>query len=1084
MTTHLPLFLVLCPTLAAAVPESFPEANGLVRTLVAREPLVKNPISVSVDVDGTIYVTETTRRKAADLDIREFRQWIPNDLSHTTVEDKLAFFRKAITPEAIKDHPSLKDHNKDGKIDSRDLTAFTEKIIRLTDNDGDGVMDGSGVFAADFNTEVTGIAAGVFAWRGDVFTTIAPDVWKLRDSTGDGKADQRESIVHGFGVHIAYAGHDMHGLIRGPDGRLYWSIGDKGTNVVSKEGKRWAAPHEGAVLRCYPDGSGFEIFARGLRNPQEIAFDDYGNLFSVDNDADFKGERERFVYITEGSDTGWRCYYQYRGSAYNPWLSEEIWKPAGNNQPAYITPALSNYSDGPAGFAYNPGTALNDRYRGSFFMTEFPKGNLRAFKVEPDGASFKMVDDHLVMAGPMAIGCSFGPAGELFLADWSGGYPLNEEGAVWKLDDPSQARTAIRKEVAVMLESGPAVTSTTDLLARLGHADQRIRLDAQWELANRNAIHELEAVASDSSSSQLAVIHALSGLAQTRTFIPEVLKTLSKNSDAEIRAQAAKYAGETAESPVAALIPMLADPSLRVRFHTATAIGKLRMTQALDGIIAMLEENADHDAFVRHAGVLALAGMDIEQVASKTIGHPSPSVRLAAAVAFRRTDSSLVTHLLGDGDAQVVDEAAHAIYDEPMITAAIPALAEVLETRPDARESALRRSIAANRRVADAAAASRLTKFAADEKSPTPLRIAALEALASWTSRIDLDLVDGRWDPVPAADGSLAGPIFAKVSPVLQNSENAEIARQAAAVAKALGISAVPSDLAQEASDRNADAAGRVRALESLVAADPMLFDKAALPLLEDAAAPVRIAAASLLAGRLPAEVSKYALTAITKSTDIGERQRAVTLLPSLPDSAPILVRLLESSTETSQNRAIWLELNEAAESMKSDPSVAKAAANFKAKLASAAELGSHLAALEGGNAQSGSRVLNENLAAQCVACHRVGDEGSNVGPPLTQIGNRERMHILESIVLPQAELTPGFGLMTVKLKNGSIHAGTLQEESDQTLKLRLPDGNDLSLPIAEIATRTDPVSTMPPMGAVLKPRELRDLVEYLSTLK
>ncbi|MFN7342815.1 MAG: hypothetical protein ACK5TA_05730, partial [bacterium] len=161
---------------------------------------------------------------------------------------------------------------------------------------GDGVADQSTLFAENFNTEVTGIAAGVLAWRGDVYATVAPDLWKLRDTNGDGVADKRESLAHGFGLHIAYAGHDMHGLTLGPDGRVYWSIGDKGTNVTSKEGKKFFAPHEGAVLRCYPDGSGFEIFARGLRNPQEIAFDKYGNWFSVDNDSDQKGERERFLH--------------------------------------------------------------------------------------------------------------------------------------------------------------------------------------------------------------------------------------------------------------------------------------------------------------------------------------------------------------------------------------------------------------------------------------------------------------------------------------------------------------------------------------------------------------------------------------------------------------------------------------------------------------------------------------------------------------------------------------------------------------------------------------------------------------------
>ena len=267
-----PLPFLLAPLLLAA-PESYPCQNGLVRSLVAREPMFINPVAVAVDNDGSIYVTETTRRKVADLDIREVTWWIPEDLSHTSIADKQDFFRKNITSERFKKHPSLKDHNRDGSIDWKDLTVHSEKIHKLVDSDGDGIADKATLFADGFNTEVTGIAAGVLARNGDVYATIAPDVWKLRDTDGDGKADERKAIASGFGVHINYAGHDMHGLTFGPDGKLYWTIGDKGTNVTSGD-KQWIYPHEGALLRCNPDGSDFEVFARGLRNVQEIAFDD------------------------------------------------------------------------------------------------------------------------------------------------------------------------------------------------------------------------------------------------------------------------------------------------------------------------------------------------------------------------------------------------------------------------------------------------------------------------------------------------------------------------------------------------------------------------------------------------------------------------------------------------------------------------------------------------------------------------------------------------------------------------------------------------------------------------------------------
>src|SRR5690606_2758204 len=142
----------------------------------------------------------------------------------------------------------------------------------------------------------------------------------------------------------------------------------------------------------------------------------------------------------------------YRKDAYDPWMMESISIPTGPNQPAYITPPLASYGDGPAGFAYNPGGALNDRYKGSFFLTEFPKGEMQSFKVEESGASFKMTDAHTVVKGPMLIGINFAPDGALYAVDWAGGYPLKEKGSVWKLDDATQAGNAIRKEVADFLK--------------------------------------------------------------------------------------------------------------------------------------------------------------------------------------------------------------------------------------------------------------------------------------------------------------------------------------------------------------------------------------------------------------------------------------------------------------------------------------------------------------------------------------------------------------------------------------------------------------------------------------------------------
>lgn len=1049
--------------------ESFPATNGLERTLVAKEPLLKNAVSVSVDVDGTIYVTESARRKVGDLDIREYtgNGWVPRDVALTSVDEKLAFIREQLNGVNKFPKSSVKDFNKDGKIDSKDLTVASEKIIRLVDTNGDGVADKSTVFADNFNTEVTGIAAGVLAWRGDVYSTIAPDLWKLRDTDGDGVADQRESLAHGFGLHIAYAGHDMHGLTFGPDGRIYWTIGDKGTNVTSKEGKKFYAPHEGSLLRCYPDGSGFEIFARGLRNPQEIAFDKYGNIFSVDNDSDQKGERERFLHITEGSDTGWRCYYQYRGSAYNPWMAESIWEPSGTYQPAYITPTNANYSDGPAGFAYNPGTALNAKYEDAFFVTEFPKGNVRSFKVKPKGATFEMTDEHVVYSGPMNVGINFGPDGALYSADWAGGYPMNDKGSVWKLDDPKIAGSDIRKEVAKFLKEGPTKVSTPELLTRLSHQDMRVRLDAQWELAKREtAIADLHQVIASSSSDQLAKIHALWALSQQGRFFEKAFHALAASNDPILRSQAAKHAGETLKGSNPILKKLLADPDSQVRFHAATAIWKSGDASAIDAVINLLEENNNQDAYLRHAGVLALTAAPDKVIAEKTLTHKSPAVRLAAAVAFRRLNSPLAAELLNDENPQVVAEAAHAIHDDPAIEAAYPALASLLNDKPDAIPPAIRRAIAANRRMGTETAAQTLTQFALREEAAPELRIAALEALASWNTAFSTDPVDGRHNPYPAAEKSLASRAFAATAPALQHDSNKSVAEAAANVSKQLGIVANAADLEKDLLDPKAEPAVRIRALDSMKAADPDRFTKALPKLLKDPAYQLRIHAATLLAETDPDQAIGYTAEAIMKSEQIREQQQALLLLGKIntPKAKELLADYAKqfASSEKTARKHLFLEFSQVI------PDFVKS-------------LPPYSVSLYGGDPTAGEKVFNEHLAAQCIACHRIGDKGSEVGPPLTQVGKKGRDYIFESLVSPQAKIAAGYGMMTLTTKSGASIAGALKSETDTSLTLILPDKTETTIKLSDISNRTQPISTMPPMGDILSPTELRDLIEFLA---
>ena len=217
----------------------------------------------------------------------------------------------------------------------------------------------------------------------DLYYTCIPKLWKLVDNDGDGKVDERVVMSDGYGVRVAFRGHDLHGLVMGPDGRLYFSIGDRGYHVTTKDGRVLADPASGAVFRCETDGTGLQVYASGLRNPQELAFNDLGDLFTVDNNSD-SGDQARIVHLLEGGDSGWRMYYQYLPDR-GPFNRERIWEPFHEAQPASIVPPIANLTDGPSGLAYYPGTGFGDQLKDKFLICDFRGGpansGVRSFRL-------------------------------------------------------------------------------------------------------------------------------------------------------------------------------------------------------------------------------------------------------------------------------------------------------------------------------------------------------------------------------------------------------------------------------------------------------------------------------------------------------------------------------------------------------------------------------------------------------------------------------------------------------------------------------------------------------------------------------
>ncbi|WP_166826239.1 PVC-type heme-binding CxxCH protein [Thalassoroseus pseudoceratinae] len=500
--------------------EGFKIPDGFQVELVAAEPLLANPVAFDIDEQGRFYICETFRQQKGVEDNRSHMDWLHDDLAAQTVEDRLAYIKKHLGEKAA------------------DYAKEQDRIRLLTDTDGDGKVDESTIYVDGFNDIVDGTGAGVLAHRGDVYYTCIPKLYKFRDSTGDGQTDTREVLSDGYGVRFAFRGHDMHGLTIGPDGRLYFSIGDRGFHVITKEGVKLHHPDTGAVLRCELDGSDLEVFAYGLRNPQELAFDDYGNLFTCDNNSD-SGDQARWVHIVEGMDAGWRMYYQYLPDR-GPWNREMMWYPhdapplekegpggvpkgsvAKDIQPAYIVPPVANVSDGPSGLVHYPGVGLPEKYNGNFFLCDFRGGagqsGIRAIAVKPKGASFELVKNEQFLWSTLATDVDFGYDGNMYWTDWVNGWNGEGKGRLYRLTNSESEKAA---EVAKLFREGFGSTSVEQLVELLGHVDQRVRLAAQFEMVKQNQRAKLIEVAK-TDQSELARIHAIWALGQFVRQIPK-----------------------------------------------------------------------------------------------------------------------------------------------------------------------------------------------------------------------------------------------------------------------------------------------------------------------------------------------------------------------------------------------------------------------------------------------------------------------------------------------------------------------------------------------------------------------------------
>jgi putative membrane-bound dehydrogenase-like protein len=343
------------------------------------------------------------------------------------------------------------------------MTGLGTEIVRrdeirlIEDTDGDGYADKATVYASGFNS-----IQGLTYYNGTVYAMHAPLLTALRDTVGDGKADERRDLLTGLGLPPEQNPPRLHcanGVAVGHDGWLYLALGDHGCDVPRPEGDRLVLIG-GGVLRCRPDGRDLHVFATGLRNIYDVALDDELNVFLRDNENDGGDYKIRVCHSFFGADHGYPyLYYERPDEALPPLADLGLGSSAG-------------------GLCYRE-RQFPAAYRGNLFFCEWGRSVVR-YVPERAGSGFAPVKEHVFAAGAENDPYGFKPTslvverdGSLIVADWADG------------QRPKRGRGRIYRIRYVGETDGASRPAAGDAVARLDAESYGERVQAQEAITDR-----------------------------------------------------------------------------------------------------------------------------------------------------------------------------------------------------------------------------------------------------------------------------------------------------------------------------------------------------------------------------------------------------------------------------------------------------------------------------------------------------------------------------------------------------------------------------------------------------------------------
>ena len=560
------------PTPATEAAKKFKVLDGFRMDLLAAEPLVASPVAMTYDENGRAYVCEM------------------RDYPYT---DKA-------------NHKPSQENPTDQPIG---------RVRLLEDTNDDGVFDKATIFAEDLSWPT-----GVACWKGGVYVAATPDVWYLKDTDGDGKADVREKVFSGFKKLNVQA--VMNNLVWGLDNRIHGSGGSNGGKLTPGDITLSRADYRfDATTRA------LELMSGGARFGG--SFDDWGNRFLCN----IRNPAQHIVlpakYLARNKSLAARSSLNdmaesgdqlpvYRISPPEPWREIRAKRWAGErdiNMPRSELIGAGVVTSASGVTSYR-GTAYPEKYRGNVFVTECAGNLLYRLQLTPDGVTFKAerVDGQQEMVASTdnwfrPVNFVNAPDGTLHIMDmyreniehpWSIPEDIHaavdleagrDMGRLWRLTPP---------DFKPVKRPRLGSASNVELVATLENPNSWWRETAQrllFERQDKSVVASLQTMVRQGKLPQ-ARLHALWTLEGLGALTNDDVLVALKDSAAGVREHAVKLAESRALTD--AILPLARDADVRVRFQVAFTLGELNDQRALDALAYIAKRDAD-DPWIRTA---------------------------------------------------------------------------------------------------------------------------------------------------------------------------------------------------------------------------------------------------------------------------------------------------------------------------------------------------------------------------------------------------------------------------------------------------------------------------------------------------